>query len=178
MKSTALIAFASVALMSACASQPPAEPAPKAMQQAPAIVSPMAQLKDQLGGLQSMGLTVEDTADALRVTMPGAMAFASGSSAIDPAAREALDRIATAMTAVSQGQATVVGHTDSAGSSTYNQSLSEARAQSVVAYIAGKGVDTARLIAEGRGEDEPVADNATADGRAANRRVELLISVR
>ncbi len=175
MKSIILIAFASLALLSACATKPPAEPAPKAMPE-PVVVSPMDQLKAQLGSLESMGLALEATTDALRVTMPGEMAFASGSSAIDPAAQAALDRIATAMTAVSQSQATVIGHTDSAGSAGYNQSLSEARAEAVVAYIAGKGVETARMVAQGKGEDEPVADNATAEGRAANRRVEVLIS--
>jgi outer membrane protein OmpA-like peptidoglycan-associated protein len=176
MKSTALIAFVSLALLSACATQAPTEPAANATPAAPAVVSPLTQLKDRLAGLESIGLTLDASADAVRVTMPGALVFASGSSVVDPAAEAALDRIATAMTAVAQSKATVIGHTDSAGAAPYNQSLSEARATAVVAYIAGKGVEPARLIAEGRGEAEPVADNQSVEGRAANRRVELRLS--
>ena len=177
MKSTALIAFASLALLSACANQPPGESAPQAMSTTPGAASPLLQLKEQLAALESMGLKLDESADALRVTMPGALAFASASSVVQPAAQEALDRIATAMSAVAPSKLTVVGHTDSAGGSRYNQALSEARAKAVVVYIAGKGVETARMTAEGRGEEAPVADNATAKGRAANRRVELLLSV-
>lgn len=177
MKSPALIAFASLALLSACANQPPAESAPQAMSTASGAASPLVQLKEQLAALESMGLKLEESADALRVTMPGALAFASASSAVQPSAQEALDRIATAMSAVAPSKLTVIGHTDSAGASLYNKSLSEARAKAVVAYMAGKGIETARMTAEGHGETEPVADNATAKGRAANRRVELLLSV-
>ncbi len=178
MKSTALIAFASLALLSACATQqPPAESPPQTTSSAPGAASPLAKLKEQLAALESMGLKVDESADALRVTMPGALAFASASSVVQPSAQEALDRIATAMTAVAPSKLTVVGHTDSAGGNRYNQSLSETRAKAVVAYIAGKGVESTRMTAEGRGEEAPVADNATAKGRAANRRVELLLSV-
>jgi len=69
----------------------------------------------------------------------------------------------------------VAGHTDSNGADAYNQRLSENRAKAVMDYFVGKGVDAARLSAKGYGESEPVADNATADGRAQNRRVELRI---
>lgn len=66
-----------------------------------------------------------------------------------------------------------VGHTDSVGSAAYNQRLSLARAESVKAYLASKGVDRQRIRTEGRGETQPVADNATAEGRAKNRRVDI-----
>jgi outer membrane protein OmpA-like peptidoglycan-associated protein len=69
----------------------------------------------------------------------------------------------------------VAGHTDSNGADAYNQRLSENRAKAVMDYFVGKGVDAAQLSAKGYGESEPVADNATADGRAQNRRVELRI---
>lgn len=178
MKSTALIAFISLALLSACASQQKsAESTPQTSAAVEATVSSMAQLKDRLAALESKGVKLDESADALRVTMPGALAFASGSSVVDPAAHAALDQIAMAMAAVSESKATVTGHTDSAGANRYNQSLSEARAKAVAAYIAGKGVEAARVAAIGKGENEPVADNATAKGRAANRRVELLLSV-
>jgi outer membrane protein OmpA-like peptidoglycan-associated protein len=178
MKFSIPVALASLALLSACAGQPTNEsPSPRAVSTAPEAVSPMSQLREQLAALEPMGLKLEESAAALRVTMQGALVFASASSIVQPSAQEALDRIATAMTSVSQSRLTVIGHTDSAGASRFNQSLSEARAKAVLDYLAGKGVETGRMVAEGRGKDEPVADNATAKGRAANRRVELLFSI-
>jgi outer membrane protein OmpA-like peptidoglycan-associated protein len=67
----------------------------------------------------------------------------------------------------------VVGYTDSVGTDEYNLGLSERRANAVKDYFVSKGIDASRLTATGRGEANPVADNATADGRAQNRRVEL-----
>ena len=71
----------------------------------------------------------------------------------------------------------VVGHTDSGGSDEYNQGLSERRAASVVAYLVQEqNIDIARISAEGRGETSPIADNATPEGRAANRRIEFIVT--
>jgi outer membrane protein OmpA-like peptidoglycan-associated protein len=67
----------------------------------------------------------------------------------------------------------VGGHTDSTGSRATNTRLSQARAESVMAYLVSKGVAAGQLAAKGFGPDEPVADNATREGRAQNRRVEL-----
>jgi len=173
MKLPVLSLFASLVLLSACATQPPEAPATAPE---PVVESPVDQLESQLADLEAMGLTVAREDHGFMITIPGAMAFASGRSDLDPAAREPLDRIATAMTAVAATRAEVTGHTDSMGAAKHNQALSEARADAVVAYIAGKGVDTARLSAKGMGEDAPVADNATAEGRAANRRVEIVIT--
>ena len=69
-----------------------------------------------------------------------------------------------------------VGHTDSVGSKSYNQALSAQRASAVLSYLVGKGVDAARMKSEGRGESQPVASNATAQGRAQNRRVEIEVT--
>ena len=66
-----------------------------------------------------------------------------------------------------------VGHTDRIGSDKYNQKLSEKRAEAVKAYLVGKGVDANRVYTEGKGENQPVADNRTREGRAKNRRVEI-----
>jgi len=71
-------------------------------------------------------------------------------------------------------QIMVIGHTDSVGSMSYNQMLSERRAGSVRDYLAAKMAEL-EITAEGRGESEPVADNATAEGRAQNRRVEVIV---
>jgi outer membrane protein OmpA-like peptidoglycan-associated protein len=70
----------------------------------------------------------------------------------------------------------VVGHTDSTGSAEYNQALSERRAATVASYVNARGIDQQRILAFGRGLTQPIADNATAAGRAQNRRVELTLS--
>jgi OOP family OmpA-OmpF porin len=67
----------------------------------------------------------------------------------------------------------IAGHTDSTGAAEYNQGLSERRAKAVRDYLVGKGADPANLTARGYGESKPVADNATSEGRAQNRRVEF-----
>ena len=70
------------------------------------------------------------------------------------------------------------GHTDSTGSEEHNQGLSERRAQSVVNYLVGVGVDASRITALGYGENHPVADNDTTEGRSLNRRVDLLLKAK
>jgi OOP family OmpA-OmpF porin len=69
----------------------------------------------------------------------------------------------------------VEGHTDSRGDDGYNKQLSQRRAEAVVAYLVKQGIDKARLTGRGFGEDRPIADNATEDGRAQNRRVVFAI---
>ena len=68
------------------------------------------------------------------------------------------------------------GHTDSTGSQAYNQGLSERRAMSVAGYLNSQGIDPRRVSAVGFGPNQPIASNATPDGRAQNRRVEIQIS--
>ncbi len=70
----------------------------------------------------------------------------------------------------------IIGHTDSKGSDTYNQSLSERRANAVATYLKGQGVGSTRLTTKGMGESDPVASNDTEEGRAQNRRVEFVIT--
>ncbi|KAA3652369.1 MAG: OmpA family protein [Proteobacteria bacterium] len=114
----------------------------------------------------------------MRVTLPGAMSFKSGRSDLNAGAAEALDRLAGVLNTVAQVHAHVVGHTDSAGDATYNQKLSEARAEAVRRALIERGVAEERLSSEGRGEDEPVADNGSREGRAANRRVEVVVGAK
>jgi len=71
--------------------------------------------------------------------------------------------------------AEIAGHTDSRGADSYNQTLSEARANSVRTYLMSRGVAAARLTARGYGESEPIDTNGTVAGRAANRRVEFRV---
>ena len=84
-----------------------------------------------------------------------------------------LDGLLTKLKSLNWTAMTVVGHTDSTGPAVYNQGLSERRADSVKSYLVGQGLPAAAIQASGQGETAPVADNATAAGRAQNRRVEV-----
>ena len=93
-------------------------------------------------------------------------------------AQSTLDRVAVAFRRYPLPAADIIGHTDSTGSEAINQPLSEARAETVMEYLVGVGVDSERLTATGRGESEPVADNSTEIGRAENRRVDFFVKQR
>ncbi|MDD5391493.1 MAG: OmpA family protein [Thiothrix sp.] len=92
---------------------------------------------------------------------------------LKPAGKANLDQFMAGMGGAKVSAITVVGHTDSVGTDAYNQGLSERRASSVAGYLSSKGVPAAAIQASGKGESQPVADNGTKAGRAANRRVEV-----
>lgn len=166
-----LLALAAI-LLGGCASQPPVTPvAPEVAAQRPVLDV----VSEQLQSLDDLGIRVERLDGAVRVTMPGTLAFASDSREVAPAARDALDRIATVLQSAPDTHVRVIGHTDSTGSAPYNQKLSEARAEAVMNYLMDQGVSDDRLEASGLGEEMPVVDNRTAEGRAQNRRVEIEI---
>jgi outer membrane protein OmpA-like peptidoglycan-associated protein len=102
--------------------------------------------------------------------------FATGKSELKSGATVNLDRITNFMTEYPKRTAAIEGFTDSLGSDEMNQSLSERRADSVKRYLVGRGVGAERLTSAGRGENSPVADNGSAEGRQQNRRVEIVIS--
>ena len=112
------------------------------------------------------------------VTVPGAVLFAHASAEVQPAARATLDRVATLLRSVPERRVRVQGFTDSTGDPGVNERLSLARADVVRKYLASQGVDPARVSVEGLGDRQPVATNATPEGRAANRRVEIVIQPR
>jgi len=112
----------------------------------------------------------------LRVTMTSQTAFDVDSARIKGGFYSTLDKIATVVIRYGKTELTIVGHTDSAGSETYNQSLSERRARAVQQYFSQKGVIPQRLESYGKGESQPVATNATESGKRANRRVEIFIT--
>lgn len=99
--------------------------------------------------------------------------FETGRSALTPDSYAVLDEVAAALLARPDVRVEIGGHTDNAGSRAVNTRLSLERAQAVKAYLAQQGIAPARMEAKGYGPDSPVATNATADGRARNRRVEL-----
>lgn len=96
-------------------------------------------------------------------------------STLKPEGRQLLDQVVQQAGALDLETIIAVGHTDSIGSDAYNQKLSERRAASVKQYLVSRGIDTNRVYTEGKGEKQPVATNATREGRAQNRRVEIEI---
>ena len=134
-------------------------------------------VKDKLGiATKDSGVQVSEQQDgALKVNVPGSVSFASGSASLNSSLFPTLDRIATTLNEYPKTSVTVVGYTDSIGSSESNQDLSRRRASAVAQYLAQHGVTSGRIIVEGRGEDNPIASNDTEGGRAQNRRVEMLV---
>jgi outer membrane protein OmpA-like peptidoglycan-associated protein len=120
-------------------------------------------------------LETRDTDRGLVVSMPDVL-FDSGSYTLKPAARERLARISGIVLAYPDLKLEIEGHTDSVGSDSYNQTLSEKRAASVRDYLVNNGVSINNVIARGFGKTRPVADNSTAKGRQLNRRVEMIVS--
>jgi len=102
--------------------------------------------------------------------------FATGRADLKPEATGNLAALVTFLNSNPTRTVMIEGHTDDVGSNDANLSLSQLRADSVRAYLVGKGIDSARLSTSGKGEAAPVADNASAMGRQENRRVEVIIS--
>lgn len=118
---------------------------------------------------------VERIGEGIAISFESGLLFATNSADLQPAARENLTTLATSLKNFPDSDVLVVGHTDSTGTATYNQTLSERRAASAKAFLVSQGVAETRIKAEGRGKNEPIADNKTAEGRDANRRIEVAI---
>jgi len=110
------------------------------------------------------------------ITLSGSVLFTSNRSDLLPSAQVKLDAVAQALTQQdSESKIVVEGHTDSQGGAAYNQTLSQQRAQAVRDYLVGRGMAADRVTCQGFGLTRPIADNATAEGRADNRRVEIVV---
>jgi len=118
---------------------------------------------------------INNTGERLTVTMPQDILFAVDSFDIRPGLRQDLFTVADSLQRYPDTRVQVVGHTDSDGAASYNQRLSERRAETVANVLLNGGVQPSRINAIGRGEDQPVASNLTAEGKAQNRRVEIVI---
>ena len=125
--------------------------------------------------MQGTGVEVQRQGDTIQLIMPGNITFATDSADIASGFYTPLNNLATSFRQYNQNSIEIVGHTDSTGNRTYNLGLSQRRAQSVANYLMAQGVDASRLSTRGAGPDQPVASNATADGRAQNRRVEVTL---
>lgn len=113
--------------------------------------------------------------EAIKVTFESGILFATNSSTLNSVSRASLDKFATSLLNNPDTDVKIYGHTDSTGSDAINNPLSERRAESVYNYLLSKGIDGSRMISQGFGSTQPVADNSTAAGRAQNRRVEIFI---
>ena len=118
---------------------------------------------------------VNEEARGLVITLSGSVLFASNKSALLPAAQNRLKQIAEALMVTKDRKLTVEGFTDSRGSSDHNQVLSQQRADAVRSYLISCGYPGDLIQAQGIGQERPVGDNASADGRANNRRVEIVV---
>lgn len=129
-----------------------------------------AKLREQLRGT---GVSVERDGDNINLIMPSNITFDSGGHTLSSSFFEVMDSVVLVVQEFEKTIIVSAGHTDSKGSDSYNQVLSERRANSVAEYLLRKGVIEARIESVGFGESQPVADNGSAAGRALNRRVEI-----
>lgn len=134
-----------------------------------------AKLSAAMASLEEIGKVKEDSRGTV-ITLSGQVLFRTNAASLLPIAEQQLRKVAEALNETDESRKIVVaGHTDSRGSTTSNRRLSLARAESVRAFLVNSGVAPDRISASGRGEDEPIADNRTAEGRANNRRVEIIV---
>ncbi len=122
------------------------------------------------------GIEVDRVGDQIQLTMPSNVTFSVNSATIQPGFFAALDDVSATLVQYDDTSVDIVGHASSDGDDAYNMTLSQQRAQSVRSYLISKGTQSVRINAIGMGETQPIADNATAEGRAANRRVEILLT--
>lgn len=125
--------------------------------------------------MQGTGVEVQRQGDVIQLIMPGNITFATDSADIASSFYAPLNNLASSFRQYQQNSIEIVGHTDSTGSHAYNMGLSQRRAQSVANYLGAQGVEQTRLSTRGMGPDQPLASNASAEGRAQNRRVEVTL---
>ena len=125
------------------------------------------------------GVDVVQTPDnQLKLNIPSDVSFDTGRSDIKSNLRPILDQFASGLSAQPNTEIRIIGHTDNTGSDSVNNPLSLQRAASAREYLAARGVSSQRVMIDGRGEREPVADNSSDAGRAKNRRVEIYLAER
>jgi outer membrane protein OmpA-like peptidoglycan-associated protein len=140
--------------------------------QAQADAQAQAQLAEQLRNIRQV--EVKEEARGLVLTLSGSVLFRSGSADLLAVARRRLDEVAEALK-TTQNPLVIEGHTDSQGPEELNEELSHQRAEAVRDYLVERGVDGERIRITGQGESRPIASNQSAEGRANNRRVEIVL---
>lgn len=129
----------------------------------------------ELRGSLNSNISVTNTGEYLIVNMPQDLLFAVDSASLRSDLRRDLQAVSSSLLKYPNSRIEVIGHTDNTGAAAYNQDLSQRRAVSVANVLRENGVPAARIVALGRGEDQPIASNLTPEGRAKNRRVEIII---
>lgn len=137
----------------------------------------MGKQKEELKRVEekSNQIKVEEQGKNLVVRVKDQLAFDSGSSEIKPGAYTTIADIAQILNRYPETVVRIHGHTDSTGSENFNQTLSQKRAEAVANLLASNGVDRSRMVIQGFGSSQSIASNATPEGRAMNRRVEIVI---
>ncbi|WP_380054483.1 OmpA family protein [Falsihalocynthiibacter sp. SS001] len=135
-----------------------------------------AQQKDLEQSLNNSQIDVVNTGSELVVVMPQGLLFDSDSFTVKPGLYGELNALAANLNQYPESTVTVYGHTDNTGTAEHNLTLSQKRADAVKSYVVGSGVSGGRISAVGKGEDSPVASNLTEQGKAQNRRVEIVIT--
>ncbi|MDJ0825669.1 MAG: OmpA family protein [Rhodobacter sp.] len=120
-------------------------------------------------------IQIINNGDTLLVRMPQDILFDVDSAFVRPALQADLAVLAGSLQKYPGSTVQVVGHTDNTGEAAYNLGLSQRRADSVASVLINRGVEPGRIVASGRGEDQPIASNLTVEGRALNRRVDITI---
>ncbi len=131
-----------------------------------------AKLRERLRG---SGVSVTRVGDDIILNMPSNITFDTDQSAVKPQFYETLNSVAIVLREFNKTLVDVTGHTDSTGTPAHNQQLSERRAGSVAEYLVAQGNNSQRFQVIGAGQRDPIATNATPEGRAQNRRVEIRI---
>ncbi|HSC94483.1 MAG TPA: OmpA family protein [Burkholderiales bacterium] len=126
--------------------------------------------------MRDSGVTVTRKGDDVILNMPGNVTFRTDSADLNAQFYKVLDGVALVAKKYDKTIIEVAGHTDSTGTAEYNRQLSQRRATSVADYLTSRGVAQARMMTAAGGEDHPIASNATEQGRAANRRVEVTLA--
>lgn len=134
-----------------------------------------AQEADLRRSIDNDNVGIQNTGDRLIVTLPQDILFATDSFAVRPDLQRDLRAVAGNLQAYPDSVIQIVGHTDSDGDAGYNQTLSERRANAVAGVLLNAGVPGSRIQTFGRGETQPVSSNLTPEGKAQNRRVEIVI---
>lgn len=121
------------------------------------------------------GADVERVGEGILINFPSGLLFDFDASTLRSASRADLADLAASFGKYEGRELMIVGHTDATGTDSYNMNLSRERAQSTADYLVSRGVPSSRIRVVGRGEEEPVATNDSADGRQLNRRVEVAV---
>lgn len=136
------------------------------------LIKQAADLRRDIG---NENISIQNTGDCLIVTLPQDILFAIDSMSLRSDLMADLRALSSNLQSYPDTSVQVVGHTDNTGAASYNQTLSMGRAESVSKVLLDNGVAPSRIIVMGRGEDQPIASNLTAQGRIQNRRVEIVI---